>query len=201
MSDRQSTKDLIARWQLGDRAAGDELYDRFAAALRRFAGKMLGARLRQQGIESQELVDSAFASWLRRLDHRQYEHRDSRRLLNYLATVLLNKIRGAAARARGTATVDAAPEPTDPAPSPAQALEEDDHMNGFLARLSPRQHVIAVAVLDGLSVEEIADRAGCSRWTVRRELNEMGRHLCRAGRPDRQEAQPDRCTQAECLRT
>jgi DNA-directed RNA polymerase specialized sigma24 family protein len=105
--------------------------------------------------------------------------------LNYLATVLLNKIRRIAGKLPARPGDDA-PEPSDPDPGPAKQLEHDDRMTALLGRLTPRQRTIALAILDECAMPEIESRAGCSRWTVRRELNDMGDRLFCGGleKPD-----------------
>ena len=92
MSDSQSAKDLVQRWQAGDQTAAEELYRRYAQRLCGLAAGQIGQRLGRR-VEADDIVQSVFRTFFRRSAKGEYPIDHSGTLWNLLVRITLNKVR------------------------------------------------------------------------------------------------------------
>ncbi len=89
--DATTTRELVRRFQQGDRATFDVLYARFYPRLRLLARCRLPAPFRGK-LSSEDLVQSSFIEALTHLD-RFSNYRSDGLFLQWLSTILMNKLR------------------------------------------------------------------------------------------------------------
>jgi RNA polymerase sigma factor (sigma-70 family) len=172
----------------------DRVYDAFHASLRRGARRLISRRLRRRVAED-DVVQSVFRTFYRRHARGECEFDHTGALRNYLWKILGNKVRRYAQRHHAQLRdVMAEVEPGDsgwmvelpdgrPGPEAVVILRDEISYltRGFLARDLRILNLHFAAY----SSEEIAQRVGCSRWTVRRVVEGFGRRLQDASRAPR----------------
>lgn len=166
-----SDAELLARVHAGDREAAGALYERYADRLRAVAG----GGPDPAWCDPEDVVQSAFRSFIARAAEGHYAVPDEKDLWALLVTVVLNKRRSHARRAAAVRRADAAREARTPPPragaaDPAVMAAARD----LLDRLPPAERAVAELRLAGCSVDEVAGRLGKARRTVERNL-----HSCR----------------------
>jgi RNA polymerase sigma factor (sigma-70 family) len=176
MAESASIKDqaFLDRLNSGTESAAGELYGKYAQRLCRVAAQLIGQRLGRQ-YSAEDAAHSALASFFRGTNEKKYHFDRSERLWGLLVTILRHKIqeRGRKAREDGLAA-DIVGDGT----SHEEAVALADAVETAMACLKPRHlEICRLFYEEQLSTPEIADRAGCSRWTVRRVLDEFGRRL------------------------
>ena len=155
---------LLALIGRGDREAVAELYQRYAGRLTSFVAS------RTSGLyDADDVVQSAFRSFIRTADKGHYDLPDGEDLWGLLVVIALNKVRSrgryAAARKRATAEAVQADEAgRDEDPSGVIDLWD------ALKRLPPVERELVELRAAGLEVDEIALRVGRSKRTVERQL-------------------------------
>ncbi len=92
---------MLARFRQGDEQAAAEIYARYAHRLRALATKQVGADLAQR-IDPDDIVQSVFRTFFRRVSAGQYDVPDRDELWQLLLVVGLNKIRAVGAHHRAT---------------------------------------------------------------------------------------------------
>lgn len=170
--DSQPFTDWLTRVRAGDRAAVAEFVARFEPQIRR------AIRIRSAGgrvarvLGSDDLCQTAF----RRFFAQGVTRETPEELLKWLLTVALNrradagraeharKRGGDRARADGSGVLAGVP---DPAPGPADRLEDREVLDRVLARLTPEERALALRHADGDSWEAIAADLGVSAQTLR----------------------------------
>lgn len=165
---------LLALARAGDRDAAGEIYERYARRLLRLAGN------RATGVvEADDVVQSAFRTFLAGVKRGCYEVPEGRDLWALLVVVTLNKLRGYA-RAAGTAKRAAPACRLDPdslpdraAPDPVAVAAARD----VLTRFSSRERELIELRLAGHPVEGIAERVYRSKRTVERTLQSCRERL------------------------
>jgi RNA polymerase sigma factor (sigma-70 family) len=188
MSDHQSARDLVQRWQAGDQAAADELYRRYAQRLCALAAGRIDRRLGRR-VAADDIVQSVFRTFFRRAARGEYPIDHSGTLWSLLVQITLRKVQRQRERHHaGKRNVGAEVEPDGDQPLPEAVAHEPtaeevvsllDEMRFLLAGLQPPEPQIVQLCFDGHSTPEIAQRVGCSRWTVRRVLDRVGHRLQR----------------------
>jgi len=177
MSDPQSAKDLVKRWQLGDQAAADELYRRYAQRLCALAAARIDRRLGRR-VAADDIVQSVFRTFFRRAARGEYPIDHSGTLWNLLVGITLRKVLRQQERHRAAKRdVGAEVEPDGDKPHPEAVAHEPtaaevvsllDEMEFLLAGLEPPEPQIVQLCFEGHSTPEIAQRVGCSRRSAGR---------------------------------
>ena len=186
MPSRKPSDELIERWRSGEETAAEELHRRYAQRLLALAEKQIGNRLGRR-VGADDIVQSVFQTFFRRTADGEYsiDHADA--LWRLLVRITLNKIRKQGAH-HGAAKRDVATEVhgDDSRCNPMSAACAPDDQDGYLlldelqtlmSGLPPPEPEILRLKLEGYSTSEIAGQLRCSRWTVRRVLNRIGRQL------------------------
>lgn len=176
---------LLERWREGDEEAADEIHRRYSQRLCALAEHRIGTRLARR-LDADDIVQSVFATFFQRARDGQFSIDHSASLWHLLVRITLNKIH------RETARVVAArrdvlredyprdllePEAVAHEPDPTEAAILSDEVEAILARLGEHEVEIMRHCLEGYSTSETASLVGCSRWTVRRVLDRIGRDL------------------------
>jgi RNA polymerase sigma-70 factor (ECF subfamily) len=172
--DESASLELVRRIQDGDRAAWNELYERYHDQLLLAVRMRLGAGLRRF-LQSEDIFQSVALEAFRALE--RFEYRGQGSLENFLKTLVLNKIRdradtfGAQKRA-GSVTLDEELAGT----LASGAGEPGYHDAGRYERLeralealpAEQRELILLRKLDGLSSQEVAQRLGLSDEAARK---------------------------------
>lgn len=180
-----STTRLAKRWQQGDDQVADLLSERYAQRLCDLAESQIGQRLAKR-VNPDAIANSVLRTFLRRLRTGQIKIDSSGATWKLLATITRNKIRRQAeyhsAQRRNVrqevSFEDGAREAAtaqDPSVEDVTALVEE--IDRLLELLEPQDTEIFRRQLEGESLTEITSAVGCSRWTVRRTLNRIGKQL------------------------
>lgn len=186
--DLGSTLALVERAREGDRAALEQIAERYRADLTRFAHGRLPAHARGLS-DTSDLVQVAIVRMLDRLEG--FEPAFKGALLAYLRLAVLNQVRDEVRRARRRPVVGP-PSPSLPAPGPdplQQAIrdEERERYDAALASLPDEQQRAFLLRLEmDCSYREIADALGrpteeAARSLVRRAIAAMAEALRRSG--------------------
>ncbi len=189
--DEQHFQRMIDGLRGGDDAVVREFCDRYSDALERIAGKHLARPLRRR-LDPQDIVQSAFRTFLRRVAGGQFQLAGSESLWRLLCTITLTKVREQARfhlrKKRGLdREVDAAPvldesgtffyDPVDRAPTPEAAVEFAEQFRKLLQSLGPEEQRVVELRLQDAKQEEIAAELQCSERTVRRLLERVRARL------------------------
>jgi RNA polymerase sigma-70 factor (ECF subfamily) len=181
-----SDSSLLRRYRLGDADAATALYVRYAQRLSRLADRRTGADLRSR-FESDDVVQSVFRTFFRRVARGAYDVPDGDELWGLLMVITLNKVRLAAARHRAAkrsvaSTAGASPEilatlcsGDDEAARQLLRLTIDE----YLAGLEPADRKILDLRIAGHEVDEVAQRCGRTKRTVERVLQRLREGLRR----------------------
>lgn len=181
---------LLRGLEAGDAEAAACLYQQFARRLIGLARRRLSERL-QAKVGAEDVVQSVFRTFFRRAADHEFDILGEDALWALLAEITLRKCgrwhrHFAAHKRRGELDAVAAlsdelrDEPADPRePSPADAAILLDLIEELFSGLQPRERLIGEMRLQGHSVAEIAQRAGCTQATVFRKLNVIKRRLRR----------------------
>jgi RNA polymerase sigma-70 factor (ECF subfamily) len=159
-----STVEILARAQRGERSAALILIQRAVPAVRRWARGRLPSSARSDA-DTEDVVQDAVLKTLKSIA--TFEHRTVGGLQAYLRTSVVNRIRDLI-RASGRRGVPEALDAVhDSQPSPLEAVimrERLDRFLGALQRLKPADRQVIVWRLElGYSVDEIASRLGKSK--------------------------------------
>lgn len=174
------------RWIRGFRENDDsavaDFWARYEERLRRLAERNLSDRMKRR-IDADDVVQSAFRTFLRRAGQDEFELRDRQNLLSLLTTITLNKIRQKvrhfAAQKRGgdsdryfETMADLSSD--QPTPDELAALQEiEDLLKGFDVE---QQQVVDLKLQNHTNLE-IARRMQCSERTVRRMIKRVEKTL------------------------
>ena len=177
---------LLNKWRQGDQQAAENLHRRYAQRLCRLADRRVAGTLKRR-FDAEDAVQSAFRTFFRRAANGQYQVDHSGEIWNLLLKITLNKIRHKAERENAAkrnvraefhpASDGFAAEVLAHEPTPDEAVELEDELAQVLQDLGEDDPEIVRFALEGFSTSEIAERACCSRWTVRRVLNRVGGQL------------------------
>jgi len=178
---------LVTRAQAGDRAAMQEIYRRHVDSVHRRLTHLLGAEP-----EREDLLQLVFSELFRGL----HRFRGDARLGTYLYRIVTNvacdhlKRRRRQGRFCSCDDLDQRP---GTGPSPEAAMMQREQLAqawSYLDRIKPKKRVaFLLRVMEGLSLEEIADQVGARPSTIakrimhaQRELLAMLRHAERRSR-------------------
>jgi RNA polymerase sigma factor (sigma-70 family) len=180
-----STVDILARAQRGERSAALILIERAVPAVRRWARGRLPQSARSDA-DTEDVVQDAVLKTLKSIA--TFEHRTVGGLRAYLRTSVVNRIRDlirASGRRGVPEALDAVP---DSEPSPLEAVimrERLDTFLGALQRLKPADRQVVVWRLElGYSVDEIASRLGKSKSAAGMSVTRAMARLAAALRVD-----------------
>ena len=174
------------RWIRGFRENDDsavaDFWLRYEGRLRRLADRNLSDRMKRR-VDADDLVQSAFRTFLRRAGQGEFQLRDRQNLLSLLTTITLNKIRQKvrhfAAQKRGGDSDQYFETMADlsgnqPTPDEEAAWQEiEDLLRGF----DTEQQQVVDLKLQNHTNEEIARRLQCSERTVRRMIKRVEQNL------------------------
>ena len=190
-----STSDRWQEWihglRNGDAAAIDEFWRSYGADLVRLAERNLTQRLRRR-LDPEDVVQSAFRTFLRRAERGQFELADDDRLWQLLCAITLNKARQQARRhlrqKRSLQTetyLDGEQQaskstPASAEPTPDEAAILVDLVEELLAesRDTDEREIVTYRLQD-FTNEEIAQKVNCSERTVRRIVQRLRTRLDR----------------------
>jgi RNA polymerase sigma-70 factor (ECF subfamily) len=175
MSESPSFERVLSGVRRGDADGVAELIvRRFADRLVALAARRISERLRRR-VEAEDVVQSVFRTFFRRLDDGLMELRDWESLWGLLARIAVCRIcrhaeHNAAARRNQNREVDwtADAQPFDRDPATEEVLIAED-LHACLVDAMPKQYrPILLRILDGGTHEEIARELGTSISTVER---------------------------------
>jgi RNA polymerase sigma-70 factor (ECF subfamily) len=190
--DSRHSKHLVDHAAAGDPQALDQLFARCLPRLRRLLALKAGSALRHADLD--DLVQEAYLEATRQFCDYTYQGPDS--FFRWLATVAMNRLanlqRMAAAQKRdrrrelplqrdGSTMVPGAVQPADTGPGPRTmtlGAEAQTRLDAALATLSADdREVITLARVQGLSLQEIAERMERTRNAVALLLSRALRKL------------------------
>jgi len=172
----------IRGFRTNDESAVADFWTRYEQRLKRLAERNLSERMKRR-IDADDVLQSAFRTFLRRASQDEFELQDRQNLLALLTTITLNKIRQKvrhfAAQKRGGDNERYFETMADfggdqPTPDEEAALQEiEDLLRGF----DIEQQQVVDLKLQNHTNEEIARRLQCSERTVRRMLKKVQQQL------------------------
>jgi RNA polymerase sigma-70 factor (ECF subfamily) len=179
---------LIHGLREGDPQVMREFCDRYGERLHRLAEKRLGGKLARR-VGPEDVVQSAYRTFLRRARGGEYHLDDSDSLWRLLCAITLNKLyqkaRDHQRHKRSydrevPLNLDAAGEsgfhdPVDPGPAPDEEAAFADQFEKVLAVLDPEERQVVELKLQGCTHQETAERMGSSERTVRRLVKRIQR--------------------------
>jgi RNA polymerase sigma factor (sigma-70 family) len=181
-STEATTIELLARARAGDDRAMDEVFARSIPPLKRWARGRLPGWARDM-LDTDDLVQETVIATLRQID--VFEYRADAALQAYLRQAVLNRIRNEIRRAqRHPVTVQIDDAPTDPAPSPLEALVGKQALEMYddaLGKLSAEEREAVIGRVElGLSYAELARATGrpspdAARMAVGRALLKLAK--------------------------
>lgn len=176
----------ITEWLTGlqqkEDVAAQQLWDHYCRQLIQIARGRLG-NLPRHVYDEEDAALSAFASFCRGVELDRFPKlNDRENLWQLLVTITARKV---IARHRyenrekraGTITTEQIGEIVGREPSPEFAAEVAEQCESLVEKLSDtRLREIAILKIEGFTVEEIAQRIGCSRRSIIRKLNRIRAH-------------------------
>ncbi len=173
-SSNQGTSDasLLIRYQAGEDDAATALYTRYAERLLKLAERSTGDDLASR-IDAEDIVQSVFRTFFRRVSGGHYQIADSEELWKLLLVMALNKVRDIAnyhrAIKRDVAHTQPLYEPASiEAANPAVVLRIT--IDDLLASLPESHRTVVRDRIDGFEIGDIAQRGVVSRRSVERIL-------------------------------
>lgn len=186
MADERDVNDVMARLRSGDPEAATEVFQRFLKRLMGLARSRLDPQM-QRKISPEDVVQSVFMSFFRRQRDGQIDVASWDNLWSLLAVITVHKcghqIRYYHAGRRNASmeqsafrfTEDSAAgwEAVAQEPTASHALRLGESLQELLHSLDERECQIVILSLQGATVNEISQEAGCSQRTVRRVLEHV----------------------------
>jgi RNA polymerase sigma factor (sigma-70 family) len=179
-----SFAEFVRRLRVGDEQAAAELVARFEPAIRRTVRVGLRDRRLRRLIESLDICQSVFASFLVRTAHGQYQVDNPDQLLRLLATIARHKLANLAnreqAQRRDRRRIDPGAVVGDcPAPdsSPSRQLAARELIEETRRRMSPQERAILERREQGLEWAEIAAELGGRPDALRVRLARAGARI------------------------
>ncbi len=196
MAQQTNAAELIEKWRHGDREAAGELLRRYADRLIALANSRLSAKL-AQGIDAEDIVQSAYRSFLADTRAGQYSLQPGGDLWQLLVTVTLHKLydkakwsqaqKRAADRELHFGCEDSLlgiiPHVLKHEPSPMEAAALADEKEHLLRGLDPVDRQIVELRLQGFTLKEIASQLDCSVRTVERTFERIRQQLAQDESP------------------
>ena len=166
----------------GEPGSQHQVVDRYTQRLLGLARRQLPQRLRQR-VDPEDVVQSVYRSFFRRLNEGCFTLEDSHDLWRLLAAMTFHKARNAVKfhqrRCRDSRREDASGAAAgDQAAAPAEPGDQDvtvlfDCLERLLVGLPDNYREIVLRRLEGDSIEQIAERVHRSRRTVLRVLSHL----------------------------
>ena len=189
ISVERSDDSLLRRFRSGDEDAATALYRRYARRLLALAESKTSAEFATR-FDAEDVVQSVFRSFFRRARDGYYQVPDSGELWQLLLVLSLNKIRRLAIHHRAQKRDVRATMLEEMEILPTQSKNghsDDDVAFGVLkmvveetiGELTTTQQSIVRDRIEGFEVAEIAERAGRSKRTVERTLQQFRQRLAR----------------------
>jgi RNA polymerase sigma factor (sigma-70 family) len=178
----------VRRLAAGDEQVAVDFWQQYGARLQGLAAEYLTSRLYRR-VEPEDIVQSVCRTFLVRAREGQFHLADSDSLWRLLCAITLTKVRQkarfhgrqkrsfqreASLDTRVAGGLAGAAEPT-----PAEAAEFADQLEQLLAGLEDEERQIILLRLEQYTLEEVAERLGCSERTVRRILKRVQSRLQR----------------------
>jgi RNA polymerase sigma factor (sigma-70 family) len=174
MNDSHLPNNFIERLNTGTESVAGEVYSLYIERLCRVATSLIGERLKRH-YGAEDAAHSALGSFFRGMNEKKYRIDQSHRLWALLVTIMRHKIQERGGKAKyDILSVDV----VDREPSHEEAVELADAIETALTGLKPsHREICCLFYQEGLSFQEIATRVKCSRWTIRRVLDDFGECL------------------------
>ena len=169
---------LLRRLRGGQQDAATELYLRYASRLRALVRGRCSSRLAHQ-VEPDDIVQSVFRRFFRRVVQGDYDVPPGEELWGLLLVIALNKVRSEEAFHRA-AKRDVRLRAGRDEPEPAEASDNallGLYVQDALSQLPPLHRQLAEWRVQGHEVAEIAAKAGRSKRTVERLLQDVRARL------------------------
>ena len=177
------------RWIRGFRDGQDdviaEFWQSYEPRLRRLAERNLAGRMRRR-LDPDDLVQSAFRTFLRRAGKHEFELKDRDMLMSLLCTILLNKVRRQvrdhSRKKRGVDReqyFDTLADVQGHSPTAEEQLAFKE-LEELLEALDDEEKLVVSRKLEGQGSKEIAAELNCSARTVRRILKRIQDKLATA---------------------
>ncbi len=170
---------LIVRYQSGEDDAATALYTRYAARLLEFSDRATGDYLLSR-IDAEDIVQSVFRTFFRRVSDGQYLTPDGEELWKLLLVISLNKVRDASDFHRAKKRDVSQTKPLGSHEStgsiePSVVLRMT--IEDMLVSLPEAHREIVRDRIDGYEVAEISARTSTSRRSVERILQSFRNRL------------------------
>jgi RNA polymerase sigma-70 factor (ECF subfamily) len=192
-----SFDDVMARLRAGDPAAAAAVFHRFAERLIALARTRLDARLRQK-VDPEDVLQSVYKSFFLRHARGQLAPADWDSLWSLLTVITVRKCgrwrEHFHARGRDvSAEVAPGPAADDPGagwealardPTPAEAAQLAELVEGLLRGLPEGERAIVTLALQGYTASEVSRELGRSERTVYRVLGRVKKRLQRLRQED-----------------
>lgn len=171
MTVEESTRSLVRKAKTGDRAAFEQLVDRYRSRLEALVGARVGSHLKQR-VELEDIVQETLVKALESVERFQWRGEDS--FFHWLSGIAQNLILHLARQHLRVEKVSFNHEVAAGEDSPGKELrrkERFDRLQEALKKLSPdHRQVILLARIDSLPVAEIAERMNRSPKAVHQLL-------------------------------
>ncbi len=180
--------ELLRRWIDSDELAAEQIFERYSHRTWKLAENLIAQRLKPR-FDGDDVVQSVFRTFLRHSRDGNYQVGPAESLWKLLSATTRNKIaervafhmaqRRAVGREQSSAagaddsTADQLFAAIEPCVDDALALV--DEVTSALSGFDPWAKQMFEHCLDGHSTFEIAKLMDCSRWSVRRTLDAIGR--------------------------
>ena len=178
-------KSLLHRYRRGDDDAATELYLRYAHRLRALANAQTSPEL-QQRVDNEDLVQSIFRTFFRRVAGGQYDVPNGDELWKLLLVIGLNKIRSTATHHRANKrdvkktvsgeVLDSSASGSDQSDATGLKILEMT-IDDLLSELPEQYREIVNYRIAGFEVSEIAEKTQRSKRTVERILQAFRQQL------------------------
>lgn len=189
MDSTDSFADLVRRLKAGDDALANELFQRYARRLIGLARTHLDGKLRQK-VDPEDVVQSVYKSFFRRLEADQVEMVDWDSLWYFLTVMTLRKCAGQAEhfqagkrdvrREVATQSDDSKAswrDVIDREPTPDEAVMLTETVEQTIRDFDPEDRAVIVLSLQGYSVREISEQLKRADRSVRRLRERVRKRL------------------------
>lgn len=183
----ECSRELLARYQAGEEAAADAIFNRYVHRLIGLTRSRLSRKLARR-LDPEDIVQSAYRSFFRAARAGEFEVSEGRKLWSLLATITLHKLYRQVRKQRAAkvnvnqdqsvASLDGIPlEQVAGDPTPFEANEIAEILQDVMASLTPLQRQMLQMHLQSHSVHEIAKETRRAVRTVKRLLEKVERML------------------------
>ncbi len=171
----------------GDAGAAERVFLSYEPYLRMVVRRQLPARLRAK-FDSTDIVQSVWANVLEGFRTAGWRFADADHLRAFLVKLTRNRFidrvrhhRSALEHERALGAAEPEQLPTSPQPRPSEIAQADDLWRQMLTLCPPAHHDLLRLKREGCSLDEIAERTGLHKSSVRRILYDLARRLADRG--------------------